>query len=296
MPQLLNLIQELFKHDWMKEKEIIALVSLLDDDDDEIVANVEQKIISLGNQVIPYLEKEWESNFNPEAQKRIEEIIHNMQFEELRQKIIVWGGNKNRDLLEGMCLVASYQYPDLEINDIKKELEQIYYEAWLQFKPDVTPLEQVKILNQAIFSNLKFSANNKNFHSPGNSMINVVLQTRKGNPISLSVIYMLIAQKLKMPVYGVNLPNLFILTYKTADEQFYINAFNRGLIFSRNDVDKYIGELYLTPKNSYYEPCSEIEIMQRVLRNLVFSFEKIGDHYKSEEIKILLSGINNIIN
>ena len=296
MPQLLNLIQELFKHDWMKEKEIIALVSLLDDDDDEIVANVEQKIISLGNQVIPYLEKEWESNFNPEAQKRIEEIIHNMQFEELRQKLIVWGGNKNRDLLEGMCLVASYQYPDLEINDIKKELEQIYYEAWLQFKPDVTPLEQVKILNQAIFSNLKFSANNKNFHSPGNSMINVVLQTRKGNPISLSVIYMLIAQKLKMPVYGVNLPNLFILTYKTADEQFYINAFNRGLIFSRNDVDKYIGELYLTPKNSYYEPCSEIEIMQRVLRNLVFSFEKIGDHYKSEEIKILLSGINNIIN
>lgn len=275
----------------MKEKEIIALVSLLDDDDDEIVANVEQKIISLGSQVIPYLEKEWETNYNPEAQKRIEEIIHNMQFEDLRQKLIAWGENKKRDLLEGMCLVASYQYPDLEIGDVKKELEQIYYEAWLQFKPEVTPLDQVKILNQAIFSNLKFSANNKNFHSPGNSMINVVLQTRKGNPISLSVIYMLIAQKLKMPVYGVNLPNLFILTYKSEDEQFYINAFNRGLIFSRNDVDKYIAELYLTPKNSYYDPCSEIEIIKRVLRNLIFSFEKIGDHYKSEEIKILLSGI-----
>ncbi len=278
----------------MKEKEIIALVSLLDDDDDEIVTNVEQKIISLGSLAIPYLEKEWETNFNPEAQKRIEEIIHNMQFEDLRLKLIAWGENKNRDLLEGMCLVSSYQYPDLEIADIKKELEQIYYEAWLQFKPDVTPLEQVKILNQAIFSNLRFSANNKNFHSPGNSMINVVLQTRKGNPISLSVIYMLIAQKLKMPVFGVNLPNLFILTYKNDDEQFYINAFNRGLIFSRNDVDKYVGELYLTPKNSYYDPCSEIEIIKRVLRNLIFSFEKIGDHYKSEEIKILLSGIKDI--
>ncbi len=278
----------------MKEKEIIALVSLLDDDDDEIVTNVEQKIISLGSLAIPYLEKEWETNFNPEAQKRIEEIIHNMQFEDLRLKLIAWGENKNRDLLEGMCLVASYQYPDIEIADIKKELAQIYYEAWLQFKPEATPLEQVKILNQAIFSNLRFSANNKNFHSPGNSMINVVLQTRKGNPISLSVIYMLIAQKLKMPVFGVNLPNLFILTYKTDDEQFYINAFNRGLIFSRNDVDKYVGELYLTPKNSYYDPCSEIEVIKRVLRNLIFSFEKIGDHYKSEEIKILLSGIKNI--
>ena len=62
-------------------------------------------------------------------------------------------------------------------------------------------------------------------------MINAVLESKKGNPISMCVVYMLIAQKLKLPVYGVNLPSLFVLTYKKGDEQFYINAFNKGLNF-----------------------------------------------------------------
>nr|HPI81434.1 transglutaminase-like domain-containing protein [Cyclobacteriaceae bacterium] len=130
--------------------------------------------------------------------------------------------------------------------------------------------------------------------SPGNSLINVVLETRKGNPITLSAIYMLVAQKLKMPVYGVNLPNLFILTYKDdSNTQFYINTFNRGLIFSKHDIENYINELHLAPQASYYEPCSHVEIVRRALRNLITSFEKMGEHAKADEVKVLLVEISN---
>jgi regulator of sirC expression with transglutaminase-like and TPR domain len=100
---------------------------------------------------------------------------------------------------------------------------------------------------------------------------------------------MLVAQKLKLPVFGVNLPNLFILTYKDdRNTQFYINAFNRGLIFSRQDIENYINELHLPPQESFFEPCSNLEIIRRVLRNLVMSFDKIGEHAKAEEVKELL--------
>ncbi|MEQ9413463.1 MAG: transglutaminase-like domain-containing protein, partial [Cyclobacteriaceae bacterium] len=140
----------------------------------------------------------------------------------------------------------------------------------------------------------KFGPNSKNFHSPGNSLINVVLETRKGNPITLSVIYMLVAQKLKLPVYGVNLPNLFILTYKDdKNTQFYINSFNRGLIFSKQDIENYINELHLTPQPSFYEPCDNVEIIRRALRNLVMSFEKMGEHAKADEVKVLLVEISD---
>ena len=124
-------------------------------------------------------------------------------------------------------------------------------------------------------------------------MINVVLQTKKGNPISLCVVYMLIARKLKMPVHGVNLPNLFILTYMNeSHKQFYINAFNKGLSFSKEDIDNYINELRLTPDRQYYEPCSSQDIIKRSFRNLINSFEKIGDHSKAEEVRILLKLIS----
>lgn len=274
----------------MKKTELKALVSLLEDDDQEVITHVEEKIISLGETIIPFLETEWESNLNPTVQKRIEDLVHALQFELLKSRLEEWFAQDDPDLLEGMWLVATYQYPDLELQKLKQNLEQLYYEAWLEFKPEAHPYDQVKLMNSVIFNKLKFSANTKNFHSPSNSMLNVVLDSKKGNPISLCVVYMLVAQKLKMPVYGVNLPNLFILTYKNEnfDPQFYINAFSRGLIFSKEDIDNYIGELRMTPQRAFYQPCTAKEIVKRTLRNLIVSFDKIGDHAKSEEIKSLL--------
>lgn len=272
----------------MNERELKALVSLLDDNDDQVVSEVTDKIRSLGKEVIPYLEQEWENNFNPLVQRKIENLIHDLQYELLKHRITEWYESKDQDLLTGLWLIATYQYPDLELERLRQDLEQIYYEAWLEFKPDLYAFDQVKVLNGVLFNKLKFGANTKNFHSPGNSMINVVLETRKGNPISLCVIYMMVAQKLKLPIHGVNLPNLFILTYKDEKTQFYINAFNKGLIFSRQDIENYIHELHLTPQPSFFEPCSNLEIVRRVFRNLIMSFDKMGEHGKAEEVKELL--------
>ena len=277
----------------MNNNEIKALVSLLDDEDKEVLTHVEQKIISLGDSIIPFLENEWETNFNPVVQKKLEELIHTLQFDSLKAKMLAWKEAGATDLLEGMWLVATYQYPDLMLEKLKKELEQIYYEAWLDFKSDLHPFDQIKILNNVLFTKLKFGANTKNFHSPSNCMINIVLDSKKGNPISLCMIYMLVANKLKMPVYGVNLPNLFILTHKTKEAQFYINVFNKGLIFSKSDIDNYIAQLNLSPSDIFYQPCSHLDIVKRVLRNLTMSFEKTGDADKVEEIKILLQLISD---
>lgn len=272
----------------MQESELKALVSLLDDEDDQIVAHIEEKIRSLGKEIIPYLEQEWESTFNPGLQRKIEDLIHTLQFQVLKERLQHWYENPEQDLLTGLWLISTYQYPDIELTKLKQDLEQIYYEAWLELRPDLHPFDQVKVINSVFFNKLKFGANTKNFHSPGNSLINIVLETRKGNPISLCVIYMLVAQKLKLPIYGVNLPNLFILTFKDDKVQFYINAFNRGLIFSKQDIENYIHELRLTPQESFFQPCSSLEIIRRTLRNLVMSFDKMGEHAKAEEVKELL--------
>jgi regulator of sirC expression with transglutaminase-like and TPR domain len=278
----------------MEEKELKALVSLLDDEDHKIVSHVEEKILSIGTAVIPFLEREWEVNFNPMVQNRIEDLIHQLQYELVKNRLKEWYGGEEHDLLSGMWIIATYQYPDLELEKLRQDLEQIFYETWLEFRNDLYAFDQVKVINSVLFNKLKFGPNTKNFHSPGNSMINVVLETRKGNPITLCAIYLMVAQKLKMPVYGVNLPNLFILTYKDEGQtQFYINAFNRGLIFSKQDIENYINELHLVPQPAFFEPCNSVEIIRRALRNLIMSFEKMGEHAKAEEVKMLLIEISD---
>lgn len=270
----------------MTEQEIKALVSLLDDDDKEVLQLVEKEIRQQREIIIPYLENEWEgAGFNPKIQRRIEELVHDLQFEVLLERLSNWHHGGAIDLLEGLWIIATYQYPDLSLESLRSDFEQFYYETWLEFKEDMHPIDQIRALNHVFFSKLKFGSNTKNFHAASNSMINVVLESRKGNPITLCCIYMIVAQRLNMPVYGVNLPNLFVLTYKKDAVQFYINVFNKGLVFMRSDIDHYIAQLNIKTNDSFYQPCSNLDILRRVLRNLTFAFEKTGDSDKVKEIE-----------
>lgn len=269
----------------MTEQEIKALVSLLDDDDKEVLQLVEQEIRQQREIIIPYLENEWEgAGFNPKVQRRIEELVHELQFEVLLLRLSDWHHGGAIDLLEGLWIIATYQYPDLSLESLRSDFEQFYYETWLEFKEDMHPIDQIRALNHVFFSKLKFGSNTKNFHAASNSMINIVLESRKGNPITLCCIYMIVAQRLNMPVYGVNLPNLFVLTYKKDAVQFYINVFNKGLVFMRSDIDHYIAQLNIKSNDSFYQPCSNLEILRRVVRNLTLAFEKTGDNDKVKEI------------
>ena len=249
----------------MNNKELKSLVALLDDDDAEVFVHVEEKLKTLGTGVIPFLEEAWEQTFNPKAHERIEDLVHFLQFELVQERLTHWYAHEQEDLLKGMWILATYQYPDLEYEQLSKKIEQLYREIWTQLGPDLLPFDQIKMINSTLFEKFKFRANTKNFHAPGNSMINSVLESSKGNPISLSTLYLLIAQKLGLPIFGVNLPNLFVLTYKTDKLQFYINVFNRGLIFSKEDIDNYISQLQLMPQNEYFEPCDHGQIIKRRL-------------------------------
>ena len=278
----------------MKDNELKALISLLDDEDREVVEHVEQRIRQMGGQMIPLLESEWEGSFNPDLQKRIEDIIHDLQYESVLDRMRDWKNGGSMDLLEGLWIVATYQYPDLSLDKLKQDVEQLYYDVWVDFKTDMHPDEQIKAMNTAFFTKLKFAPNTKYFHSPTNSMINQVLESRRGNPITLCILYMLIARRLNLPVYGVNLPNLFALTYKNSvGVQFYINVFNRGLIFTKKDIDQYIDQMNLKRLDTFYQPCTNVDIVRRVLRNLTLAFEKNGDTERVREVEQILNAVND---
>lgn len=270
----------------MKQSEIKALVSLLDDEDYEVLNHVETKIRSMGDTIIPYLEDRWEeSSLSPLMQKKLEDLIHDLQYNAFYDRLLNWRNTGSEDLLEGMWAIATYQYPELSMEKLRQDVEQIYYEVWLEIRDGMHPMDQIKTLNSVIFGKLKFGANTKHFHSASNSMLNIVIDLKKGNPISLCVIYLLVAQKLNLPIWGVNLPNLFILTYKSGNMQFYINVFNRGLVFSRVDIDNYIAQYNFPQNEIFYQPCNNLDIIRRVLRNLTLAFEKVGDDDKVKEIE-----------
>lgn len=282
-------------------KEVIALITLLDDPDETIYVQVKERFVTLGPPAIPHLETAWENSFDAIMQKRIETIIHTIQFELLQKALKDWARDESDDLLKGVLLLARYQYPDLDENKVKKLLHQIKQDVWLELQDDLTALEKVKIINHILFEVHQFSGNITNYHAPQNSFINNVLESKKGNPLMLSVVYMLICKELNIPVYGINLPQHFVLAYindyanlidvnnKTLSNNilFYINPFSKGLMFNQNDIDQFLKQLKLEPEPKYYLPCNNVEVLKRCLNNLIYSYEKLGYIEKVEELKLL---------
>ncbi len=273
----------------MTTPEIKALISLLDDP--ELAPQIRGEIENLGEAIIPFLEESWEETLDPQQQQRLEDLIHQLQFEGVQQRLRVWRDTGGQDLLEGMWLLNSYQYPDADLQALNRAIEQLRFECWTLMKPEMHPADQVQVLNHVIFRAHKFAANTQNFHSPANSMLHRVLETKRGNPLSLCVIYLLVARRLHLPVFGVNLPNLFVLTYRPAELPltFYINCYNRGVVLSRADIEHYVGQLGVTSQESFYEPCSHLDIVRRALRNLQVGFEKLQEPAKAEEVGQLLA-------
>jgi regulator of sirC expression with transglutaminase-like and TPR domain len=277
-------------------KEIASLIRLLDDPDMEVFEHVHDKLKSYGSEVIEYLEGAFEEAFDPIQQDRIANLVHEIQFGSLKNDLKLWQQSGAFDLLQGALIINKYQYPDLDEQKVINQIEAIKRDIWLQMIYDASPAEQVKLINHVLYSIYGFSGNTTNHQDPQNSYLSQVLETKKGNQISLAIIYSIIAQKLDVPIYGVNLPQHFILAYVDESMEsefdggilFYINAFNKGFIFGRRDVDMFLKQLNLKAEKQFYEPCSNSDIIKRILRNLISAYEALGSPDKVRELTELL--------
>ena len=136
----------------LENKEIIALISLLDDPDEYIYNEVKNKIMSLGEATIPFLEQYWENNpMNLVSQSRIEEIIQKIQFDATYNDLEKWVNSDNPDLLKGALLINQFQYPDLDVKPIIETIEKIKQDIWLEVNNNLTSFEIIKIVNKILF-------------------------------------------------------------------------------------------------------------------------------------------------
>ena len=292
----------------MNSVELNALISLLDDMDEEIISHVTEKLLTYGQDILPLLEDRYLTEPEKSVQLKIHFIIDKIHFSQLKRELVQWAESGGNDLFEGIYLVSKFRYPELNKQSLNNQIDKIKLDAWLELNFQLSPLDKVRILNYIFYDLHGMKGNSENYHSPDNSFINKVLETKNGNPISLAILYSIIAQRLNIPIFGVNLPQHFVLAYRddsklktdnsykgnaylnyqTGGEViFYINAFNRGAIFSKWNVDQFLKQLNIPSADFYYLPCSNVDIILRVFRNLSFAYEKLNDHPRMDAIKEL---------
>ncbi len=283
-------------------REISALFYLIDDPDDDVFSTVSERIVSFGRHIIPNLENLWENTPDGEVQERIEMLIHRLHLRDLTAELMQWKNQPEQDLLMGALLVAKYQYPDLVMSTLMKEIEKIRRNIWLELNSYLTALEKTNVITTILYSYYNFKGVEVSYKDPNEFLLNKVLDSKKGNSISNGILYLIMSELLDVPIHAINIPRQFILGYFNSDPasmqststeawnkiQFYIDP-SSGQVFTHKDVENYFRKISVPPTSSYFKPMSNQRIIQHLLEELAKCFDTDKTRYKHLELMELAS-------
>jgi regulator of sirC expression with transglutaminase-like and TPR domain len=188
------------------------------------------------------------------------------------------------DLGRAALVIATQEYPDLEIDDCLSQLDSLGQAVELRIDDEKNPYRIIAALNTVLFKELGFQGNHSEYYDPKNSFLNDVITRKKGIPISLSVIYMEVARRVGLSLAGIGFPGHFLVKYDDGDVEILIDVFNGGESRSREDLDRMLQQLYrgqVSYQANFVAALGKRDILRRMLNNLKWIYLERGEPLKT---------------
>ena len=179
-------------------------------------------------------------------------------------------------LLEAAISLAQDEYPDLDVQLVLGDVDQLLARIKRRLPGDASALQKLRLLNQFFFRDLNFGRNINDFYDPDNSYLNAVLTTRRGIPITLAVLWLELAGGLGLNVRGVAFPGHFMVKVNLPKGQVVIDPCS-GQSLSREELSERLepfrqrrsqDDEFEMPIGLYLQSAAPREIISRMLRNL----------------------------
>lgn len=183
----------------------------------------------------------------------------------------------NYELETGSLMINRAVQPDLDVSATVGALDRIGKRVRELLIRPAPPWEQCNVVNRVLFHDFQLRGNVENFYDPANSLISSVLTTKRGIPISLSTIYILVAQRAGINVEPVSLPRRFMVGCFMADAPFYIDPFENGIFRSRSELIDLLKNNRIEPRQNMLAPAPVGEVLWRTCRNLTHQYGLAGD-------------------
>ncbi len=178
------------------------------------------------------------------------------------------------ELETGMLLLNRTVSPDLDVGEICSGLDDIAARCRELMFPPMSSREKCRVINRVLFHEYGFRGNVDHYTDPRNSLLSEVLATRRGLPSTLSVVYILVAQRCGLTLEPVGLPGHFMAGCYDEAPPFFIDAFAGGVFRSPDDLFEQMRKKNVSPKLSYLTPTPVREVICRCCRNLVSHYSQ----------------------
>ena len=270
------------------QRTIKSLLRLLSDPNERIAATIHERLVQYGESTFPYLDEAEQQE--PSLGTRLTEVRDSIRFSVLQkefQRLRSIGGNQV-DLEAGTFLIAKSVYPDLDIDHYSQAIDNMAQDVQARLTPLLSTEQAIQLLNDYVFKEKGFRGNRAEYYDVDNSFLNRVIDRRTGIPITLAVLYLLISQRLRLPVVGIGMPGHFMVRVATSSTFLFVDCFNGGTILGEKDCERFLKESGFGFEPQFLEETSNNLILARMLRNLV------GIYQKQQELK-RIDRLNSLI-
>lgn len=257
-----------------------ALLSLLDDRTGSVRKALLSRFAQLGAAASQFLQ-EVAHGPNRILGRHAQWFLEQLKFDDPIAEFRTFIRSLNYELETGALLLNRTVAPDLDVARCCAALDSIAGRCRELIAAPASTREQCRIINRVLFHEWGFHGNVEHYTDPENSLIDRVLVRRKGIPVSLTIVYLLVAGRLGLELEPVALPSHFIVGCYTETEPFFIDPFDRGLFLDVEDVFAMIRKLHVVPQASDLMPTPVREVLYRCCRNLVGHYDVSGDPERS---------------
>jgi regulator of sirC expression with transglutaminase-like and TPR domain len=199
------------------------------------------------------------------------------------------------NLAEAALFIAALEYPDVDIKKYLKRLDAMGNEMKGRVEKSDDAYDIIEKISAYLFEEMRFHGNTEDYYDPRNSFLNDVLDRRMGIPITLSVIYMEIAERIDFPLEGVGFPGHFLIRYKDGNEEILIDPFNKGITLSMDDCQQRLDDIYggtVPLRPEFLQRVSKKQILTRMLSNLKGIYLHRKDYRKALDTVEMILCIN----
>ena len=175
------------------------------------------------------------------------------------------------ELARASLIFAKEEYSDLDVEKYLTKLELMSEEIKRRIRHNSDPYFLISEINRYLFNEGGFRGNEDDYYDPRNSFLNDVLDRKTGIPITLSLLYMEIANRLGLTLLGVGFPGHFIVKYSGIEGEILVDPFNKGRILSNKDCKEILDRIYggrMQFHSEFLQPVTKKEILSRMLHNL----------------------------
>ncbi|MCX5795054.1 MAG: transglutaminase-like domain-containing protein [Elusimicrobia bacterium] len=269
------------------ETELRSLVSLLDEDDPQNLDRIQRDILEVGAPAIPYLD-ELRGRGGPDVTARADALARRLHFHGLQQEFRKLAAAPAPDLEDGVWLLARFGYPEVDPAEYRGRLDALADQVRQALPADAPPAQALQKLSSQLFAVMGFCGNEKHYYDPDNSFLNRVLEDRRGIPVSLSALYLLVGRRLGLPVYGVATPGHFLVGVRLGAETSYLDAYNRGRAMTLADVQHMLSRSGYEFRPEFVAPAGARDILARMMRNLISIYQKAAQAERAEMLSSLV--------